>query len=336
LIWVWLIFKASISLPGRGDVSGLWPGFWTMGNLGRPGYLSTTEGMWPYSYHDGCDAGITANQSSPDGISFLPGMKLPGCTCTGEDHPNPGKARSSPEIDALEASVSKINNGKIVGVVSQSAQFAPFDLWYQPDYEHIELYNPQFTAMNSYRGGIFQEAVSGLSVLNNDWYEGKAYQRYGFEYVPGDNGYILWNIGDLKMWKMTGAATRPNGNIGQRPIPQEPMSIILNIGMSTSFAEVNFDQLKSLFPSKMRIDWLVDVSPTSLECLITDTLGEINRVRIWQEEDCEDCSVTCDPPNYPTTQYIEDHKSAYMNPNLTNWKSTGFTWPKNTLVDNCE
>ena len=38
----------------------------------------------PYSYHDHCDVGITPNQSSYDGLSFLPGMS----TCPGEDHPN--------------------------------------------------------------------------------------------------------------------------------------------------------------------------------------------------------------------------------------------------------
>ena len=39
-------------------------------SLGRPGYMASTEGVWPYTY-DSCDAGITANQSSPDGISYL-------------------------------------------------------------------------------------------------------------------------------------------------------------------------------------------------------------------------------------------------------------------------
>lgn len=40
------ILEASISLPGSPDISGLWPGFWTMGNLARPSYGATTEGMW--------------------------------------------------------------------------------------------------------------------------------------------------------------------------------------------------------------------------------------------------------------------------------------------------
>jgi beta-glucanase (GH16 family) len=128
--------EASISLPGRGDIIGFWPGFWTMGNLARPGYLASTDGMWPYSYHDECDVGITPNQSSPDGINFLPGMRLPACTCKGEDHPSPGKSRSAPEIDAVEASVRFLepNSQRGVGQVSQSFQAAPFDIWYQPDY----------------------------------------------------------------------------------------------------------------------------------------------------------------------------------------------------------
>lgn len=139
--WNQLCFKgghleASISLPGRGDTMGFWPGFWAMGNLGRPGYASSTEGLWPYSYHDKCDAGITANQSQSDGLSALPGMRLPACTCDGEDHPSPGKSRSAPEIDALEASVAYLDppNGAGVGSASQSAQFAPFDIFWQPDY----------------------------------------------------------------------------------------------------------------------------------------------------------------------------------------------------------
>lgn len=139
--WNQLCFKggyleASISLPGRGDTIGFWPGFWAMGNLGRPGYASTTDGMWPYSYWDTCDHGITKNQSDPNGLSHLPGMRLPGCTCKDADHPSPGISRSAPEVDAIEASVMYLDPpiGAAIGTASQSAQFAPFDIWYQPNY----------------------------------------------------------------------------------------------------------------------------------------------------------------------------------------------------------
>ncbi|CUS09547.1 unnamed protein product [Tuber aestivum] len=309
------VIEASISLPGRGDVSGFWPGFWTMGNLGRPGYLASTEGMWPYTYHDGCDAGITANQSSPDGISFLSGMKLPACTCADEDHPSPGKSRSAPEIDAIEASAGAIDKeGKIiVGSASQSAQVAPFDLWYQPDYDHVAVYHPEFTSMNTYRGGFLQEAISGITILNNDWYDGKQYQTYGFEYEPGSEGMIEWNIGDLKTWRMNAAATGPNGNIGQRPISNEPMAVIFNVGMGSWSAHNDIPEINKLLPAKMRVDW----------------------IRIWQDEDCEDCSITCDPPGYPTTGYIEDHLEAFTDPNLTNWASAKYEWPRNSFTNQC-
>lgn len=112
------VLEVSASLPGPPGTPGLWPGIWTLGNLARPGYKSTTDGVWPYSY-DRCDAGISPNQSSDDGISFLPGQKLAKCVCDGEDHPSPGTGRGSPEIDALEATA----DGKLnLGVVTQSNQ----------------------------------------------------------------------------------------------------------------------------------------------------------------------------------------------------------------------
>jgi hypothetical protein len=38
------VFEVSLSLPGPAGVPGLWPGVWSMGNLGRPGYRATTDG----------------------------------------------------------------------------------------------------------------------------------------------------------------------------------------------------------------------------------------------------------------------------------------------------
>ena len=251
--------EASISLPGRGDTEGFWPGFWAMGNLGRPGYPATTDGLWPYSYWDKCDAGITANQSSPDGLSLLPGMRLPACTCSGEDHPSSGISRSAPEIDALEASVGFMGPGQYdaaTGSASQSFQAAPFDIWYQPDYNFVEIYDYQLTGMNSYRGGPYQEALSGVTWLNDDWYDGKEYQIYGFEYTPGATGDIDWFVGDDYTWHVDHRAVRPNGNIGQRVMPEEPMALVMNFGMSNSFAQVFLPNLAELMPATMRFDYV--------------------------------------------------------------------------------
>jgi beta-glucanase (GH16 family) len=237
--WNKLCFKggrleASISLPGRGDVEGFWPGFWVMENLGRPGYPATTDGLWPYSYWDKCDAGITPNQNSLDGLSLLPGMRLPACTCKNQDHPSRGKSRSAPEIDALEASVGFMGPGNYDaanGTASQSFQAAPFDIWYQPDYDFLEIYDNQVTSINIYRGRPYQEALSGVTWSNNDWYDSNGYQKYRFEYNPGASGEITWFVGDKYTWKMNYRAVRPKGNIGQRIIPEEPMTIVMNFGM---------------------------------------------------------------------------------------------------------
>ncbi|KAK5112112.1 hypothetical protein LTR62_004454 [Meristemomyces frigidus] len=315
--WNQLCFKggymeASISLPGAGDTIGFWPGFWAMGNLGRPGYAATTDGMWPYSYHDACDAGITKNQSDPDGLSSLPGMRLPACTCTGEDHPTPGTSRSAPEIDALEASVSYLDPpiGAAIGAASQSYQVAPFDLLWRPNTDWIEVYDSSTSQMNAYQGGIYQQALSTVTNLNNDWYNGNAYQTYGFEYEPGGDGYVLWNVGDVKTWKVDANAVGPNGNIGQRVIPEEPMALILNFGMSTGFAQLNMTGLGALMPATMRFDY----------------------IRIYQDGNGE---MTCDPQGYETTGYIANHREAYDNINLTHWSDLGLDFPKNSFVDQC-
>ncbi|KAL4779226.1 beta-1,6 glucan synthetase [Aspergillus varians] len=304
--------EASISLPGDGKVSGFWPGFWAMGNLGRPGYAASTDGMWPYSYYDECDAGITPNQSSPDGLSWLPGMRLPGCTCTDSDHPNPGKARSAPELDVIEASVSALNDDAttMVGSVSQSLQMAPFDIWYMADYDYAAVYNEEVTRINNYRGGPYQQAMSGVTNLNNKWYDGKEYQVYAFEYTPGATGNVTWFVGQDKTWTLDGRSIGPNGNVGQRMIPLEPLAIVMNLGMAYSFAPVD-DVIIQHMPGYLRFDY----------------------IRIYQDPD--HVSVTCDPPGYETTEYIADHPVAYNNINKTTWVDAGYDWPSNTLMHEC-
>ena len=276
--------EASISLPGRGDTIGFWPGFWAMGNLGRPGYASTTDGMWPYSYDDVCDAGITKNQSDADGLNYLPGMRLPACTCSGQDHPNPGKSRSVPEIDAIEASVAYLDPpvGAAIGAASQSFQVAPFDIMWRPNTEYIEVYDQSISMMNAYQGGPYQQALSTLTNLNNDWYDGNAYQTYAFEYQPGGSGYVTWYVGDTQTWTVEGNAVGPNGNIGQRVMPEEPMAIIVNFGMSNGFSALNLTGLGPLMPATMRLDY----------------------IRIYQDQNGQ---MTCDPTDYPTTEYITSH-----------------------------
>ncbi len=307
------ILEVSASLPGSAHVSGIWPGIWSMGNLARPGYLASSEGVWPYSYNS-CDAGITPNQSSTDGISFLPGQKLNQCTCSGSDHPNPGVGRGAPELDAVEGSVDL---GIGLGITTQSIQVAPYDIWYIPDYDFVEIHNLSVTSMNAWPGGPFQQALVGTSTLNPDWQEfigvdftprpDRKFQNYGFEYLnDDDDGYVQFFIGDKPTYTVYPNTFHPDGNIDFRPFTKEPMSIIFNFGISSSWAYIDWAKLK--FPMTMLI----------------------NSVRIYQPED--QISITCDPKDYPTYDYIQDHLPAYYNANHTSWEMAGYKFPKNKLT----
>ncbi|KAF2233596.1 glycoside hydrolase family 16 protein [Viridothelium virens] len=300
-------FEVSVSLPGPGGFQGLWPGVWTMGNLGRPGYLATTDGMWPYTY-DSCDAGITPNQSDHGGLSNLPGQRLPSCTCGGQDHPTPGNGRGAPEIDILEASADQVSQ---VGLVTQSYQVAPFDVWYMPDRQYTEFPDYNLSYPNSYVGGPYQQALSSDTMINNSWYDGRFYQKYAFEYTPGggEDGQITWFAANDVTWHLDGRAIGQNGNVGPRLISEEPMSLVMNLGLSTSWSNLDWANLR--FPTVMRIDY----------------------VRWYQEKGQE--MVTCDPPGYETTEYIKKHPEAYNNPNYTSWSAAGYQRPLNILMDGC-
>lgn len=117
-------------------------------------------------------------------------------------------------------------------------------------------------------------------------------QKYAFEYIPGtSNGKVAWFVGEDQTFMVDGRAIGPNGNVDSRAISEEPMSIILNLGISSAWGEILMDQLH--FPTIMHVDY----------------------VRIYQQPGQE--IVTCDPPGYPTTEYIAKHPVAYNNPNLT-------------------
>lgn len=179
-----------------------------------------------------------------------------------------------------------------IGAVTQSYQVAPFDVFYRPNYAFVQIPNYETTSINTYCGGPYQQAISGTTMLNNKWYDNREYQKYAFEYEPGNaNGKIAWFVGDNQSFLVDGRSIGPNGNIGARQVSQEPMSMVMNLGMSNSWTQIFTSELK--FPTIMHIDY----------------------VRIYQK--AGETIVTCDPPGYPTTEYIEKHAAAYQNPNFT-------------------
>ncbi|ESK91106.1 glycoside hydrolase family 16 protein [Moniliophthora roreri MCA 2997] len=341
--------EVSVKLPAPGNTAnGYWPGAWTMGNLGRAGYMATTDGMWPYSY-DSCDIGTFPNQTTKDGIgapagvtlpdgiwpqynsqiSVLNGQRLSSCTCQNEDHPGPyGKidsgaqryrGRGAPEIDIIE-----IQHERGLHLASQSVQFAPFTHEYQIDNspQFYQIYNRSITDPNPYTGSPLQQAVSSQTVVPDDGFDipGGRYVTYGFEYWADpndrDNGFITWQLDGKQTVTMrpgsVGPDKGPEGTqIDQRIIPEEPMYAILNMGISHNWAGDALDISSLQFPAEMKFDY----------------------IRIYQRQG--HTNVGCDPPDYPTSQYIKDHQDQYTNRELTAFNYAKYGRPKNRLYDGC-
>ncbi|KAJ7024068.1 glycoside hydrolase family 16 protein [Mycena alexandri] len=335
------ILVSSVTLPGTTNVLGLWPAVWAMGNLGRAGYGASVDGMWPYSY-DTCDVGTLPNQTLPDNsgpqaafntggnnkdaeLSFLPGQRLSACTCAGETHPGPKKSdgsfvgRSAPEIDVFEATIGGGPGGGLIGQVSQSAQWAPFDAGYKSfnSTDNLIIPNTTITSENAFVGNVFQQTTSALTNTNQDCYQlkGGCFSTYGFEYKSGyADGYISWITDDKLAWTMNGNMVGADAatEIGACQVPVEPMYVIMNLGLSESFGTIDFDHLT--FPAVMRVDW----------------------VRVYQDPNDAQSSVGCNPAAYPTAEYITQFQEAYTNPNLTTWVDDFHqAIPKNRLAETC-
>ncbi|KAF9461053.1 beta-glucan synthesis-associated [Collybia nuda] len=329
--------EVSVVLPGPDEnTQGYWPGAWTMGNLARPGYPATTDGMWPYTYSE-CDVGTFPNQTTKDKLgpeaalhsdfsrekynfelSWLSGQRLSACSCPGSDHPGPSvtKGRGAPEIDIFEAEKDKDN---VIGhVVSQSAQFAPFThdyLYGNASTSQWEVFEPDMTRPNSYRGSAVQQAVSGIVKLPSDMFQGsgKVFKKIGFEYWANPSnaqeGYITWQVDGKQSHRVSATAVGPDqgpggSGVGQRLIPEEPMSIVLNLGMSQNWQKIDLSTMQ--FPAEMLVDY----------------------VRVYQRKGA--MNVGCNPPDYPTADYINNHKDAYENVNTTTWN---WVKPKNRLYE---
>jgi hypothetical protein len=63
---------------------------------------------------------------------------------------------------------------------------------------------------------------------------------YGFEYEPGNDGYVTWINDGRLAWTVRAAAMGPNAvsMVNRRPVPEEPMYLIINLGMSENFGPV--------------------------------------------------------------------------------------------------
>ena len=63
----------------------------------------------------------------------------------------------------------------------------PFNFNYTYMTNYTNIYNTSITELNSYTGGVYQQAVSALTTTDQTAYElsGGGFSVYGFEYKPG-------------------------------------------------------------------------------------------------------------------------------------------------------
>lgn len=166
------------------------------------------------------------NGASP--LSFLPGQKLSSCTCPGSDHPGPTTSigRNAPEIDLLEA---QIDTTRFEGESSQSYQIAPFNLNYEFDTSGATLHDDFQTRLNTYLGAEFQQAVSAVSHIPSQFYDGNEYMTVATEFWSNpkkrEEGYVSWFQNDRPTWTINTAAVGADGRvqISERIISEEPM-----------------------------------------------------------------------------------------------------------------
>ena len=351
------ILIASIQLPGFKDVSGLWPAFWVMGNLGRAGFGASLQGTWPYSY-DQCDVGTLMNQTiwnstHPEGwpphstdlggatmfnqkhntssISFLAGQKLSRCTCPGEDHPGPFNetlgeftGRAAPEIDVFEA---QIKDDKYVQM-SQSCQMAPYNWQYNITWEHGKANTFHFfddedgSILNPYTGEITQQSLSGTHSAS----------QTAVQYVANSTDTdVPGNFATYSMEYRGGSHNK------QKEDAYEDSYVVW-----TSDGKPSWE----LFPDAVLADSLSHVGARQypkepmyiiLNLGVSKNFGDIkwdklmkafpfemavDWVRLYQDPDDPDSHLGCDPEDMPTADYINRHMEAYTNANLTLWGNT--------------
>jgi len=291
--------EVRVSMPGKGKAGdpksvGFWPAIWMLGNLGRVNYQATMEGMWPYSY-DTCN--VTGD------IGWLPPQRFPNTQCLNSSappHPLLGKhGRGVPEFDLAEVMVS--NN---TPAISQTFQVAPFNLGCQPvDPSQISAnMNGSFLVpptKQDWFGCQYQQSIGySTGTKEGHGFGGSDFITIGVEWRTGPDGYIEWSIDGNKTWRLgAGAVGGVKGQVGPRPIPNEPMYLILNLAMSYSWGgplpyPFYPDPEYMDFPATMHVDY----------------------VRMYQHPN--ETNIGCDPPDYPTAAYIASNpNNIYTDPN---------------------
>jgi hypothetical protein len=326
------IVEIDLQLPGDAYTGGLWPAAWLLGNLARATYVGSSDFQWPWSY-DTCDPLAQVSQ------------ELSSCNKAAHWGMRGGEGRGAPEIDIVEAmpgAATKLPHTTVKKpYASSSYQVAPGiregrpSPGSLPDPKHwyTGMTYGLNTSLNPFFYGVTLEhtpesytyqsdAISANTGLGSSHFE--EMHTFRVEWEPpkkanvnranvnrtdedkSDLGYIRWYMDGEFMYGIEGSSL----NITGSTIPDEPMYIILNTAISSTwgFPAPMPDGCKCKSYKCGDPDCKCAFPPGFCDNFPASFL--IDHVRVYQAPDHIQACSTADKP---THLFIEGHKERYSN-----------------------
>eukprot|EP00607_Mallomonas_marina_P000339 CAMPEP_0182433620 /NCGR_PEP_ID=MMETSP1167-20130531/64380_1 /TAXON_ID=2988 /ORGANISM="Mallomonas Sp, Strain CCMP3275" /LENGTH=456 /DNA_ID=CAMNT_0024622507 /DNA_START=435 /DNA_END=1805 /DNA_ORIENTATION=+ len=309
------IIEFNAQLPGYYDIGGLWPAMWLLGNLARSTYVGSSDNMWPWSYNT-CNRKLqTSQEISACGIEHHWDMEG-------------GVGRGAPEIDILEAMPGKeklIHTPISKPYYSASLQVSPA-LKYRP----LTGFPPDlkqwyFKGLDYGRNASLNIFFYGMALLHKQKmldYNADAvsanrnleethftnFHKYRLEWQSGSDGYLKWFLDDEFVYSIKASALNVSGSL----IPDEPMYILLNTAMSSTWG------FPAPCPKTCACDCF-DCRNAECACAIPKNMCAnlpahflIDSVRVYQNKENPNHVVGCSPPGKRSKRFIKGHKHRYM------------------------
>ncbi|KAF9216793.1 hypothetical protein BGZ59_008059 [Podila verticillata] len=356
------LVEVAVSLPGNPSLPGLKPRVFLLGNLARYGYKASMDGVYPYSYSK-CDES-SVNGTASTSQSLVNKQRLSACSNiqggvgVGRGAPDISLLETHygilTEPSAVEAQkqviqqqrmpssllhrrqvqegstviiekqrlgtsrvstdgtgVNSVDSGKVQSIAISSVKvaspltndssmvYSSTPQWIQPldnnVFESESVYSQFVKVGVEYSpGSLSQVSVETKEIapmayaqfqMNDQWQDGPLLNQADYQLVSAQGGEDRWRS----------AKSLESGQM----IPQEPMSMVLSLGLLQDEILLHPD---IVFPAVMKIDY----------------------VRVYHPDATETRSMSCDPVDHPTAEYIRSHPRAYQESTLQTWAEAGY------------
>ncbi|KAG0362275.1 hypothetical protein BG005_006261 [Podila minutissima] len=357
------LVEVAVSLPGNPALPGLKPRVFLLGNLARYGYRATMDGVYPYSYSK-CDdssvngttsindprfnkqrlsacsniqGGIGIGRGAPE-ISLLEtyyGIQVKPSAVEAQKQAKQRRRWLSSSLRKRQLqegptvviekqrlgtsrvsvggnSVNSVDSGKVQSIAISSVTVASPSTndssevssstpqWIQPldnaafgsgtvESQYVKMgveYSPGSLSQTAVETNKEpSQAAYAQFQINDQWQNGPLLNQADYQLVSAQGGSDRWMSAKSLGW-------------GQM-IPQEPMSMVLSLGLLQDEILLHPDLV---FPAVMKIDY----------------------VRVYHPDATGTRSMSCDPVDHPTAEYIRNHPRAYQDSALQTWAEAGY------------